>query len=639
MLNQGPRKELHMKHLSQHILPEAEQAEWRRLLNTAINPTRRTYNTTTALLPPKWIMPVCGSKYQIFRVAGVLPPGPADESQLDPISRGLLWVEGTEGKMITQTGLMKTFQSHLLPKHNKLLAKGQSKRAAEGRKKRKCSKNDKFAIKNFFLKSKQQYTGQTLFLHLPVKLCMCLYDCWKSVTMPTSSTLDSTNSTEQPNSNMNLFSKFIHSDEQLYRDFYSLWIVLMVVNAIIFLVGVVLNSLALYVFCFRTKTKTTSVIYTINLIVTDLLVGFFLPVRIIMFYSAGDCKNCSLVHIFGYFVNMYCSILFLTCICVDRYLAIVQVEASRKWRNPTCAKGICIFIWIFATVVTFSILTMAIKFAECCLSKILVLMVCEYFFPLIIIIFFTTRIMCALSKPSLMHQSRERRMRAVQLLITVLIIFMICFTPFHVLQVAISINPDMPHNVSLLVYHVTVTLSSLNSCMDPIVYCFVTNNFQSTMKNIFRKTEPEQTNADILGMNKNSKGSNAIIAFSNTIGSPLSLPSPSTCPFSNENSHTQQNGDVSKDNTSIRAVVALGKDLGETRSDLHSCSGTEEDEEDIAKEPKPKSNKEGREGEGPNRLNKLSSMKGRASKNKDKEGRTRESRQGTQGYDTLQRMT
>lgn len=60
--------------------------------------------------------------------------------------------------------------------------------------------------------------------------------------MPTSSTqlpaLDSTSatSTEQPKSNINLFSKFIHSDEQLATDFYSLWIGLMVVNAIIFLV-------------------------------------------------------------------------------------------------------------------------------------------------------------------------------------------------------------------------------------------------------------------------------------------------------------------------------------------------------------------------------------------------------------------
>lgn len=87
----------------------------------------------------------------------------------------------------------------------------------------------------------------------------------------------------------------------------------------------VLNLVALYVFCFRTKQKTTSVIYTINLAVTDLLVNLSLPTRILLYYSGGGCLTCSYLHIFSYFVNMYCSILFLTCICVDRYLAIVQV--------------------------------------------------------------------------------------------------------------------------------------------------------------------------------------------------------------------------------------------------------------------------------------------------------------------------
>lgn len=340
-------------------------------------------------------------------------------------------------------------------------------------------------------------------------------------------TMECSNLTVSSNNLTDLFYKFLHLDQELAIEFPTLWIILVVVNTIIFLVGVVLNSLALYVFCFRTKTKTTSVIYTINLIITDLLVGFSLPIRIIIHYSAEDCRQCALIHIFTYFVNMYCSILFLTCICIDRYLAIVQVEASRRWRNPNYAKGTCAFIWIFAAVVTFSILIMAMKFSCCCIAQILPLMVCEYFFPLIILTFFTTRIMCALSKPTLMHQSRERRMRAVQLLITVLIIFMICFTPFHVRQLAISINPDMPNDISLVVYHVTVTLSSLNSCMDPIVYCFVTNNFQSTMKNIFRKSEAEQTSGDIISMNKGS-GSNTIIAFSNAIGSPLGLPSPNT---------------------------------------------------------------------------------------------------------------
>lgn len=90
----------------------------------------------------------------------------------------------------------------------------------------------------------------------------------------------------------------------------------------------VLNIVALYVFCFRTKQKTTSIIYTINLAVTDLLVNLSLPTRILLYYSGGACLTCSYLHVFSYFVNMYCSILFLTCICVDRYLAIVQVGGA-----------------------------------------------------------------------------------------------------------------------------------------------------------------------------------------------------------------------------------------------------------------------------------------------------------------------
>lgn len=46
-----------MKHLSQHVLVEAEQAERGRLLNRAINPTMSTYNTAAALLPLTCIVP------------------------------------------------------------------------------------------------------------------------------------------------------------------------------------------------------------------------------------------------------------------------------------------------------------------------------------------------------------------------------------------------------------------------------------------------------------------------------------------------------------------------------------------------------------------------------------------------------
>ncbi|CAJ0934747.1 unnamed protein product [Ranitomeya imitator] len=279
-------------------------------------------------------------------------------------------------------------------------------------------------------------------------------------------------------------------DETLHNRFYRLWVALLIINTLIFLVGIILNSLAIYVFCFRTKAKTTSVIYTINLIVTDLLVGLSMPTRIIMYYSAKACPICSFVHSFTYFVNMYCSILFLTCICVDRYMAIVQVEASRRWRSPNYAKCICIIIWIFAVVVTFTILTTTISHKSCCLFQLFTLTVFEYFVPLIIITFYTLRIMWALSRSTLMNQSRREAHEG---------------------------SPTSHYRA----HHIHVTLSSLNSCMDPIVYCFVTNNFQSTMKSIFRKHRPQQTSMDIVSLHKNSKGSGTITAISNAI---VSLP-------------------------------------------------------------------------------------------------------------------
>ncbi|KAJ8334062.1 hypothetical protein SKAU_G00397010 [Synaphobranchus kaupii] len=304
--------------------------------------------------------------------------------------------------------------------------------------------------------------------------------------------------------------KLAHLDEGLYNDYYGLWIALLVINLLIFAVGVLLNSLALYVFCFRTVLKTTPIIYTINLAVTDLLVGLSLPTRIILYYSAGKCLACSYVHIFSYFVNMYCSILFLTCICVDRYLAIVQAGASRKWRSPAIAKGASVCVWLFAIVVTYSSLTGAFSHTACCLSKLFALTVFEFLLPLVVIATFTARVACALASPRLMRRSREHRMRAIQLLVTVLVIFTICFTPFHVRQVVVHFWPDLPHRMAI--YHATVTLSSLNSCLDPVVYCFVTNNFRAAVRGVCRRAEPELGSREAVSIQRSSKGSGMVTA-------------------------------------------------------------------------------------------------------------------------------
>ncbi|XP_008981416.4 G-protein coupled receptor 20 [Callithrix jacchus] len=301
-----------------------------------------------------------------------------------------------------------------------------------------------------------------------------------------------------------LFHLFAQLDEELHGAFPGLWLALMAVHGAIFLVGLVLNGLALYVFCCRTQAKTPSVIYTINLVVTDLLVGLSLPTRFAVYYGARGCLRCAFPHVLGYFLNMHCSILFLTCICVDRYLAIVQPEGSRRCRQPACARAVCAFVWLAAGVVTLSVLGVTGS-RPCC--RVFALTVLEFLLPLLVISVFTGRIMCALSRPGLLRQGRQRRVRAMQLLLTVLIIFLVCFTPFHARQVAVALWPDMPRHASLVVYHVAVTLSSLNSCMDPIVYCFVTSGFQATVRGLLglHGGDCEASGGDIVSMHRSSK--------------------------------------------------------------------------------------------------------------------------------------
>nr|XP_020453152.1 G-protein coupled receptor 20-like [Monopterus albus] len=280
-----------------------------------------------------------------------------------------------------------------------------------------------------------------------------------------------------------------HPDVQLYQDFYSVWVSLMVCNYLMLVVGVVLNSLALFVFCRASAQFSASVIYTINLAVADLLVALSLSARIALYHSGGSCVACSYVHTFSYFVNMYCSILFLTSICIDRYLAVVHASSTlHRWRTTGAAKCVSAIVWLTAVVVTYSFQTTVLESSSSCmlLPALFYLTILEFLLPLFAVVGFTLRVTCFLSSSHgpMTQQSRARRARAIRLLATVLVVFTVCFTPFHIRQVLLYFRVKVGRQGlgqvvgHVLAYHITVTLSSLNSCLDPVVYCFVTDSFK-----------------------------------------------------------------------------------------------------------------------------------------------------------------
>uniref|UniRef100_UPI00358ECD12 LOW QUALITY PROTEIN: G-protein coupled receptor 20-like n=1 Tax=Myxine glutinosa TaxID=7769 RepID=UPI00358ECD12 len=283
--------------------------------------------------------------------------------------------------------------------------------------------------------------------------------------------------------------KLAHLDEELFTEYYSLWITLLVFSTLVSVVGLVANSIAGWVFCFLIKKKTAPVIYTMNLILTDLLLSLSIPARIIMYISKGKCVWCSFAHVFIYFINMYASIFFLTCISIDRYLAIIHPISSKKWRRPAYAIAASVFTWFFTSLVVCTVLTMAIKFASCCYFKLFMLSVFEFFLPLIIITTVTFRMRYALLHNSRSTGSDDKARHAANLLLTVFVIFVVCFTPFHLRQVVLYGHEGVSERTALIAYHVTLTFSTLNCCLDPIVYCFINKNFQQALMKIIRRDQ------------------------------------------------------------------------------------------------------------------------------------------------------
>uniref|UniRef100_A0A8C9WTP2 G-protein coupled receptors family 1 profile domain-containing protein n=1 Tax=Sander lucioperca TaxID=283035 RepID=A0A8C9WTP2_SANLU len=307
---------------------------------------------------------------------------------------------------------------------------------------------------------------------------------------PMESLLTNISSTSTPDTaTLPTRTQFDHLTKEKHPQLYSS--LLQVCNCLMLVVGVVLNSLALYVFCGASTHSSASVVYTINLAVADLLVALSLSARIALYHSGGSCVACSYVHTFSYFVNMYCSILFLTSICIDRYLAVVHVSSTlHRCRTPGTARCVSAIVWFIAVVVTYSfqcLILVPSRHSSCVLLPALFyLTILEFLLPLLAVAGFTLRVACFLSSSHglMPQQSRARRARAVRLLATVLVVFTICFTPFHVRQVLVyfrvkvgggGLGQGAGH---VLAYHITVTLSSLNSCLDPVVYCFVTDSFK-----------------------------------------------------------------------------------------------------------------------------------------------------------------
>ncbi|XP_066502642.1 proteinase-activated receptor 2-like [Hoplias malabaricus] len=276
-----------------------------------------------------------------------------------------------------------------------------------------------------------------------------------------------------------------------------------VVYIIIFIVGLPTNAMAIWVFLFRTKKKHPASILMANLALADLLFIIWLPLKISYHFNGNNwifgeelCK----VLVGFFYGNMYCSTIFIACISVQRYWAIVH-PLSEKINNRMTVR-VCVCVWIVVWLVTTplylydqTVKVLNIGIVTChdvtrpSQSNIPI----GYFLTMGIMGFVIPCAVCTVAyvlmfrflKRSIIDVNiGKKRKKAIILIITVLVMFLVCFTPSNIMLIVhySLLAANIPNN-GYGFYIITLCLSSLNSCLDPFVYYFISEEFRENVKN------------------------------------------------------------------------------------------------------------------------------------------------------------
>ncbi|XP_042309171.1 proteinase-activated receptor 1 isoform X2 [Sceloporus undulatus] len=131
------------------------------------------------------------------------------------------------------------------------------------------------------------------------------------------------------------------------------WLTLFVPSlyTLVAIVSLPLNITTILVFLTKMKMKKPAVVYMFNLAFADVLFASMLPFKIAYHFSGNNWvfgpEMCRFVTA-TFYCNMYCSILLVMVISIDRFLAVVYPMESLSWRTLNRASVVCIAIWLVA---------------------------------------------------------------------------------------------------------------------------------------------------------------------------------------------------------------------------------------------------------------------------------------------------
>lgn len=284
--------------------------------------------------------------------------------------------------------------------------------------------------------------------------------------------------------------------------------------SIITVLGLAGNGFALLVLLWTFHQRSAFYNYMLNLAVSDLLCVCMLPLRVDYYFNKGQWNHGDFlcrVSSYSLYVNLYCSIFFMTGISFTRFLAIVfpMKNLGLAFERKTCA--ICIGIWVF-TCATCSPVLLQGEFFDTKTNKtkcyeppddradLQLKLALNYFslaigfiIPFLMIITFYVAIMRVLllgRQTQLQVKLRASRVKAIRMIAIITTTFLVSFMPYHIqrtLHLHFMSRQDATCDKVITMQKsvvVTLSLAASNTCFDPLLYFFSGENFRDRLSTI-----------------------------------------------------------------------------------------------------------------------------------------------------------
>ncbi|XP_034550441.1 G-protein coupled receptor 183-A [Notolabrus celidotus] len=352
-----------------------------------------------------------------------------------------------------------------------------------------------------------------------------------STTLPTDAILFST---------INIYDNTSCDTLYAHRDYAR--VLMPLFYSLVFIVGLLGNCLALHVIRPNLKKINSTTLYSLNLVISDILFTFSLPLRI-LYYALGFhwplgetmCKISGLV----FYINTYAGVNFMTCLSVDRFIAVVLPLRYARLRKVSNVKYICLGVWLLVLAQTLPLLSSPMTnvesdgFITCMeypnfekvdnIAPVLIGAVFLGYVVPVVTILVCYSVLCSklrlTAKNNHLTEKSGRSRKAIGVICCVSLVFVVCYSPYHIdiLQYMIRklvYEPDCTELTAFQVsLHVTVCLMNLNSCLDPFIYFFACKGYKRKLLKLLKlhvsmsfssavRTSPEGSSKDFIDGNK-----------------------------------------------------------------------------------------------------------------------------------------